>query len=727
MWSPVAHPLSLRPSQPGLSAPAVGARAFMILGNTCVSSSVQSCGRRSTQMRSWRSPLRYLNSTGPDSTSVYRLDPIVVEGRIDNLTGSVSTASVGRVGYRDLRLRPLLREGELLETVPGLIMTQHSGDGKSNQIFVRGFNLDHGTDFATSIEGMPVNIPTHAHGQGYTDLNFMIPELVDHIEYSLGNYYADVGDFGSAGAARFRLRRNLEQPLWLAEVGEHGFRRTVAGGATDIGGGRLLVGGELKAFDGAWEVPQRLRKYSGVARYSWQGPRDLFSILAMGYDNSWASSDQIPTRAVEGGLLTPLGQIDRTLGGASSRYSLSTEWTRTGTVSGHKLQLFGIHYGLDLFSNFTYFLGDPANGDQIRQRDRGRRIAGLNYAHVREVDWGTARIGLPPACRCATTTRTSPSNSRARGRRSTWSGATMSACSPEGSTRSSIRRGPNRFAPWSVFVSITSASMWRIAMGSRPARSRGRSSARNSPLRGTPRPDTEVYLSGGTGFHSNDARGTVLPADPAAGSGPVDPLVRSRGAELGLRVAPGNGWQSTFTLWSIELDSELLFVGDEGTTEASDTSRRIGVTVANFWRVSERLVADLDFSLARARFVGVPSNEDRIPGALENIVTAGVRWEPRLQANGPFAVLRFRRLSSYPLIETNAVRAQPSPLTNLQVGYRIGRARISATLLNLLDSTQSDIQYYYESRLSSEPLAVEDVHFHPLEPRQLRITVGWGR
>ena len=667
------------------------------------------------------------DSTGPDSTSVYRLDPIVVEGRIDNLTGSVSTASVGRVGYRDLRLRPLLREGELLETVPGLIMTQHSGDGKSNQIFVRGFNLDHGTDFATSIEGMPVNIPTHAHGQGYTDLNFMIPELVDHIEYSLGNYYADVGDFGSAGAARFRLRRNLEQPLWLAEVGEHGFRRTVAGGATDIGGGRLLVGGELKAFDGAWEVPQRLRKYSGVARYSWEGPRDLFSILAMGYDNSWASSDQIPTRAVEGGLLTPLGQIDRTLGGTSSRYSLSTEWTRTGTVSGNKLQLFGIHYGLDLFSNFTYFLGDPANGDQIRQRDRGRRIAGLNYAHVREIDWGDRAHRLTAGMQVRyDDADVALEQSRAR------------------TTIDVVRRDDVGVLAGGLYTELNSpwTESFRTVVGLRVDHQRFDVENRNglpsgsesgsiiSPklsLAWTPRPDTEVYLSGGTGFHSNDARGTVLPADPAAGSGPVDPLVRSRGAELGLRVAPGNGWQSTFTLWSIELDSELLFVGDEGTTEASDTSRRIGVTVANFWRVSERLVADLDFSLARARFVGVPSNEDRIPGALENIVTAGVRWEPRLQANGPFAVLRFRRLSSYPLIETNAVRAQPSPLTNLQVGYRIGRARISATLLNLLDSTQSDIQYYYESRLSSEPLAVEDVHFHPLEPRQLRITVGWGR
>jgi len=666
------------------------------------------------------------DSTAADSTSVYRLDPIVVEGRIDNLTGSVSTASVGRVGYRDLRLRPLLREGELLETVPGLIMTQHSGDGKSNQIFVRGFNLDHGTDFATSIEGMPVNIPTHAHGQGYTDLNFMIPELVDHIEYSLGNYYADVGDFGSAGAARFRLRRDLAQPMWLGEVGEHGFRRSVAAGAADLAGGRLLLGGEVKAFDGAWDVPQGLRKLSGVARYSWEGPRDLFSVLAMGYDNSWASSDQIPTRAVEAGLLTPLGQIDATLGGASSRYSLSTEWTRTGTTSGHKLQVYGIQYGLDLFSNFTYFLGDTENGDQIRQRDRGRRIGGLNFAHVRELGW------LDRAHRLTTGVQVryddadvALEQSRAR------------------NTVSVVRRDEVGVLAGGFYSELNSpwTSTFRTVVGVRLDHQRFDVENRNGLASGsesgsivspklslawTPRQDTELYLSGGTGFHSNDARGTVVPFDPNAGTQPVDPLVRSRGAELGLRVAPGNGWQSTLTLWSIQLDSELLFVGDEGTTEASDTSRRIGVTVANFWRVSESLVADLDFSLARARFLGVSANADRIPGALENIVTAGLRWEPAPQVDGPFAVVRFRRLSSYPLIETNEVRAQPSPLTNLQVGYRLGRARISASLLNVLDSTQSDIQYYYESRLQAETLGVEDVHFHPLEPRQLRVTLAWG-
>lgn len=318
---------------------------------------------------------------------LYLLRGVVVEGRIDDLTQVAASASQGRVGAADLRLRPLSREAELLETVPGLIMTQHSGDGKSNQMFVRGFNLDHGTDFLTRVEGMPVNIATHAHGQGYTDLNFLVPELVDYVEYQLGNYYAEVGDFGSAGSAQFRLRRALARPIFSSGFGENGFARVVAAGSTRIGPGDLLAGGEFKGYDGPWDRPQDLSKKSGMLRYSWASGNHAFSLLGLGYDNRWNSSDQIPQRLVDQGRISRFGQVDSTLTGASSRYSLSGHWARSGDHSQQRVEMYRIQYDLDLYGNFTYFLGDEENGDQVLQRDRDRVILGMNAMHVQPFQW----------------------------------------------------------------------------------------------------------------------------------------------------------------------------------------------------------------------------------------------------------------------------------------------------------------------------------------------------
>jgi len=228
---------------------------------------------------------------GGDTSKAQVVDPLVVTGRSDDLIGLASSASEGRVGAADLRLRPITREGELLETVPGLIVTQHSGDGKANQYFIRGFNLDHGTDFQTRIEGMPVNMPSHGHGQGYTDVSVLVPELVDYLDYRLGVYHTELGDFGSAGGAQFHLVRRLERPFATVAGGEHDLARLAAGASTSLGSGDFLVGGEAKTYDGPWELAQELRKFSGVARYSWERGASQFSILGMGYHNTWNASD----------------------------------------------------------------------------------------------------------------------------------------------------------------------------------------------------------------------------------------------------------------------------------------------------------------------------------------------------------------------------------------------------------------------------------------------------
>jgi hypothetical protein len=664
----------------------------------------------------------------PDSTKPQVVDTLVVTGRYDDLIGIAATASEGRVGAVDLQARPITREGELLETVPGMIVTQHSGDGKANQYFIRGFNLDHGTDFNTRIEGMPVNMPSHAHGQGYTDVNFLIPELVDYIDYRLGVYHTELGDFGSAGGAEFHLVKSLDRPFAIAGAGEDGLARLAGGASRSLGGGTLLVGGEAKTYDGPWDMAQDLRKLSGLARYSWDRGSSEFSVLAMGYHNQWNASDQVPQRAVQSGRIDRFGFIDGTDGGHTRRYSLSGSWRHAGDSSVQDVQVFGLYSDLSLFSNFEYFLNDPSRGDQFNQQEQ-RVVVGASARHVQSGD----ALGASHLLKLGLQTRADFLRP-------------VGLYRTQGRERLSTVRQDD-VTQWGSGVYVEAESRWlpwfRSTVGLRgdfytfdvdaniPANSGHRTAAIASPkasLIFTPGAETELYLSGGLSFHSNDARGTTITVDPETGepADQVDPLVRSRGAEVGLRASWLRGWRSTLSLWALGLASELLFVGDAGMTEPSAASSRRGVTWANFYRPVPRLLLDFDVSFARARFTDVPEGEDHIPGALENVVAAGAAWSTPGQ--GIFGAVRLRHFGSYPLIEDNSVRATATTLVNTDLGYQLASGlRLQLSLLNLFDSRASDIQYYYTSRLQGEPAeGVDDVHFHPVEPRQIRAMLAWG-
>ncbi len=659
---------------------------------------------------------------------IQQVDSLVVTGRADDLIGSAFSASEGRVGAVDLRLRPITREGELLETVPGMIVTQHSGDGKANQYFIRGFNLDHGTDFQTRIEGMPVNMPSHAHGQGYTDISILMPEMVDHLDYRLGVHHTELGNFGSAGGAEFRLVRSLDRPFATLAGGEHGLARLAAGASTALGGGDLLVGGEAKTYDGPWELAQELRKFSGVARYSWERGASQFSILGMGYRNRWNASDQIPLRAVRTGLIERFGHIDDTDGGDTQRYSMSASWRHAGAASVQDVQLYGIYSDLSLFSNFEYFLGDAERGDQFNQQEQ-RVVLGGTGRHLQEVvAFATSHLlaaglegradFLRPVGLYRTQARTRLGTIREDKVTEVGGGVYVQA--------------ESRWRPWFRSVLGLRGDLYAFDVDAGISENSGnRTAGIMSPkasLIFTPTPRLELYLSGGLGFHSNDARGTTITVDPETGqpAEPVDPLVRSRGVELGVRATPVPGWRSTLSLWALGLDSELLFVGDAGITEPSAASRRRGITWANFYRPTQELALDADLSLAKARFSDVTVGEDRLPGALEHVVTAGATWSS--PGEGPFGAFRLRHFGAYPLLEDNSVRATATTLFNADAGWLLGSGvRLQLSVLNVFDARESDIQYYYTSRLPGEPAeGVNDVHFHPAEPRQLRISVGWG-
>ena len=314
------------------------------------------------------------------------LPTVVIESSRTSQLGIADSANAGVVTQQQLEARTVYRPGELLEAVPGLIVSQHSGEGKANQFYLRGFNLDHGTDLRTTVDGMLVNQRSHAHGQGWTDLNFLIPELAGRLEYKKGQYYAAEGDFASAGTASLLYLDKLDQGIASIGLGQHGFLRTFLADSPKVGDGNLLYALELFHNDGPFTHPDDYRKINGVLRYSEGNAANGFNVTAMAYRAKWNSTDQIAQRAVNSGALGRFDAIDPTDGGKSHRYSLSAAWRKSTAQESSEINAYIIHNKLNLFSNFTYFLDDPVNGDQFAQPDR-RTTTGVNMSHTWRGPW----------------------------------------------------------------------------------------------------------------------------------------------------------------------------------------------------------------------------------------------------------------------------------------------------------------------------------------------------
>jgi hypothetical protein len=655
------------------------------------------------------------------------LEEIVVTADRILLQGEPRAASEGTVFAEQLETRPLLRVGELLEVVPGMIVTQHTGDGKANQYFLRGFNLDHGTDFSTRVEGVPVNMPTHAHGQGYMDLNFVIPELIDRVVYRKGTYYPELGNFSAAGAADLAYVDRLPESFVSLSVGDFDYLRGMAGASFDAAGGALLVGIEVDRTDGPWVNPENLEKTNGVLRWSRSGEDSGIAINLMGYSSEWDSSDQIPLRAVESGDLDRFGAIDPTTGGESSRYSLSmTGFNRFGD-GRLDYGAYAIDYDLRLFSNFSYFI-DEENGDQFAQFD-DRRVYGGTLAWTQPFALGaegsTLRLGLD--LRHDDIDPVGLYLSRGREIYDTVREDVVTQ------TLTGLWGGlATRWTPWlRTEVGLRFDRLdYDVESDLADNSGSGRDDLASPKLSVTlgPWSDTEFFLAAGRGFHSNDVRGATIavdPADPActvAGGclAPVTPLVDAEGYEVGFRTAALPRMQLSLALWRLDLDSELLFVGDGGATEPTRPSRREGVEIGLYARPFEGVILDADYAWAKPRFTDSDPAGDRIPGAIEQAASLGVTAE---LSSGWFAGARLRYLGPAALVEDDSVRSGSTTLLNLQAGYRWSRFRVTAALYNALDEKANDITYYYESRLPGEAEPVEDIHFHPVEPRSLRVTI----
>jgi outer membrane receptor protein involved in Fe transport len=663
------------------------------------------------------------------------LQEVAVTAASHDLAGVADSATEGTVTGKQLANRPLLRPAEVLEAVPGLIVTQHSGDGKANQYFLCGFNLDHGSDFATHLMGMPVNMVSHAHGQGYMDVNFLIPELVAGIQYRKGVYAAEGGDFATTGSARIDYRRRLDKSLVELGIGQHNFRRLLAAGGHRLGDVDLLGAVETSGYDGPWEQPQNLRKYNGVLRLSSGSTANGFSLTAMAYQADWQATEHVPERAIAGGEIGRYGALSANDGGQTHRYSLSGDWTRTTEGGASKAGLYVIDYALNYFANPSGYI-DGASGDQHEQADRRtvwggqasrswllgpawrdtELTAGMQLRHD--------RIGKLGLYRTEDRRRTATVRDdrvvqtavaalfEARTQWTGWLRSTIALRHDQVAARATALAGPfNMDNGGSASAGQTSPKLG-LVFGP-------------FPLLGP----TEFYANWGHGLHSNDARGATARTNPQDGSATsaVPLIVKARGGEIGLRVTPLPGWNSSLAIWQMQLASELVFIGDAGVTEPKGASRRHGVEWSNYLTPADGWIVDADLAWSQARFTEAnPDNGGRhVPNAIPLTASLGITAD---RGGAWFGGLRLRYLGAYALEETATHKSGAFWMANLKAGYRVNAQwQLTLDVLNLFDRKANDIEYWGGACTRSETLGgscgggIDGRLVHPLEPRSLRL------
>lgn len=681
----------------------------------------------------------------------------------------VVSASEKNVSGEEVNARPFSRPAEALEVAPGLMITQHSGEGKANQYFLRGVNLDHGTDLAISVDGMPVNMRTHGHGQGYADLNFLIPELIQSVNVKKGPYFADEGDFASVGAVHVNLIDSIAKSMTSATIGSFGYRRLLGMTSTKVGDGTLLVAGEANTYNGPWDYPDKVRKLNAVVRYTQGTSENGFSLTGMAYSNRWNSTDQVPSRAISSGQIGLYGALDPTDGGNSDRFSISGKLTKTDEWGSSKMSFYVIKSSLNLYNNFTYFLndamsppGDPLKGDQFHQYD-DRVVGGLNASHT----FNHTFAGLPMETEFGIQSRyddirVSLSNTIQR----QFSSGTRDDKVQEGSVGLYVQNTVH-WTNWLRTVVGYRGDLYAANVDSllTSANSGKATSSIGSPKASIvlgPFAKTEFFINAGEGFHSNDARGVTIKVSPtdtseAVSSSPF--LIKTRGAEVGVRTKLIPGLDSSLSLFVLDSASEILFVGDAGDTEASRPSRRYGLEWTNHYQPTSWLAFDGDIAVTHARFRGDNSDQaaayaelagypaaqignapgNYIPGAPEMIASAGIRIG---EQTGWFGALRYRYFGPRPLTEDGAFVSPATGLLNGQVGYRFENGwRVQLDAYNLTDSKSDQITYAYGSLLRSDALfaqcrsgspppaavcenGVMDRILHPVEPFALRLTVA---
>lgn len=664
------------------------------------------------------------------------LEEVQIKASRNAVLGSFDSASEGVVNAQALQQRLLLRPAEVLEAVPGMVVTQHSGDGKASQYFLRGFNLDHGTDFSVSLDGMPMNMVSHGHAQGYTNLNVLIPEVLAGLRFRKGPYYVGDGDFSLAGSATLSYVDQLARPFAQLTLGPNNYQRTVLAGSTSRDDQHWLGALEVLGNDGPWDNPQGVRKGNALLRYSQGNAAQGFSVTAMLHSNAWNSTDQIPQREVDAGALSRFGAMDPTDGGRSSRSSLSAQWHQKTATGNTEVSAYAVRSSTQLWSNFTYNLNRPVQGDQFEQTD-GRSVFGASVRHERAsslagID-GTVTYGA--SWRGDRVGELGLYLTQARVRDTTVRQDKVTQDMFSAYVQQMLQFNDN----WRGFAGLRVDNLQYSVRGEEPvfgpANSGSGQASLLQPKAGLAwklAPAHELYANAGIGFHTNDARGATITTDPQTGAAvqSVPALVRGTGAELGWKFAPSERFSTSVSLWVLRMDSELVFVGDAGTTEAGRPSDRMGLEFIGHWVPYPGLKLDLSWAQSRARYSDEPpaGEGNLIDNAINRVISASVVWQSGAWQTG----LQLRHMGPRPLDTLGEVMSNGSTLLNARVGYIASKnLTLGLDIFNLMNEQTNDIEYFYASCTARENTigtcgtGVSDRHIHPIEPRSLRLTARW--
>jgi hypothetical protein len=670
----------------------------------------------------------------------------VVATGVSNMTA----ASAGDISQAQIQNEPLLRPAAILENVPGLIVTQHSGEGKANQYFLRAFNLDHGTDLALEVDDMPVNMPTHAHGQGYSDFNFVIPELAADLHYKKGPYYADEGDFATAGTARVGLVNEVPTSLAVGS-GENGYRRGFLMGSTGLFDGTLLGAGEIYHNDGPFDVPDDYNRLNGVLRYFRGDPLDYFTLTAMAYSGQWNSTDQVPLRAISEALIDRFGTLNPTDGGVSTRSSLSFSRVRRTDEDQVQVSAYLIRYKLDLWSTFTYYLRDPVNGDQMLQHD-DRVVYGFKASE----SWFTSLFGAPTTNVIGAQARVD--DIKDVGIFPTFERQIIGTTQNAGVLEANGAVYAESSTQWLDHVQTTLGlreDQFDFDVKDKMLNPDGSCNINSDPLgcvTGTKRASifspklglilgpwgkTTYFVNIGDGYHSNDARGVTRSGQNPEQS-PVTPLTRATSGEVGVATKVIPDLDTRLDIFELKLKSELVFDGDAGVTSPSGATTRNGIEWGNTYHINEWLSAELNTAFTRARFdrnsapddlgcaEAAPSNPCAVPIAIvgryvpnspTNVTDAGLTAQ---RDSGWFGALRARHFGESPLVEDNSAKSPAYTTVDAQIGFRGAKWLAAIDVFNIANVKWNDIEYYYVSRLKNEASPVADYVVHPGVPRTVR-------
>ncbi|PKV48039.1 outer membrane receptor protein involved in Fe transport [Aquimarina sp. MAR_2010_214] len=640
------------------------------------------------------------------------LDEIIITSKVNTLQLITDV---------DIQTNPVNSSQDILRKVPGLFIGQHAGGGKAEQIFLRGFDIDHGTDINLTVDGLPVNMVSHAHGQGYADLHFVIPETIDKVDFGKGVYYEDKGNFATAGYVDFKTKENLNTSMIKLEAGQFDTYRFLGMfNIMNTAQHNAYVASEYLSTDSFFDSPQNFNRINILGKYTgFITDSDKLGVTVSNFSSKWDASGQIPQRAVDSGLISRFGAIDDTEGGNTSRTNFLVNYDKIiNKNSTLKNSVYWSAYDFELYSNFTFLLEDPINGDQIRQKE-GRTIFGLNSEYQKAFSGnkveGTWQAGISLRNDQSKDNQLSRSRNRIETLEQIQFGD-INETNFGAYLGANIHLNKWTFNP-SIRVDYFDFQYNNALLGL--YKTQEETEAAISPKLNifyNASNELQVYAKAGKGFHSNDTRVVV-----ARGGETI--LPSALGTDIGFVWKPTSKMLFNLAYWYLYLEQEFVYVGDAGIVEPSGETRRQGIDLSYRYQIFPWLFCNLDANYTHARSIDEPSDADYIPLAADFTLMGGFNV---LHKSGFFGSVNVQHLNDRPANEDNSIVAEGYTITNLNVGYKWKKMSLSIQIQNLFDQDWNETQFATESRLTGEPQSVEEIHFTPGTPFFLKTTVQYN-